>query len=159
MIIAELKIDLLKAEVDAIGHCANCFNTMGSGIAKQIKSKFPEAFEADSKTECGGRSKLGSFSVGSVSPENKTSPSIKFVYNLYGQFYYGRDSRKLNYEAIYTALAAMRHDCVSRPVKRIGFPKNMGCMLAGGKWSIVESMIHDIFDDPAFSVYICEYTQ
>jgi O-acetyl-ADP-ribose deacetylase (regulator of RNase III) len=157
--ITELKTDLLKAEVDAIGHCANCFNTMGSGIAKQIKAKFPEAFLADSKTTAGDRTKFGNFSVGLVSPENKTSPTIKLVYNLYGQYYYGKDSRKLNYESIYTALIAMRHDCVSKPVRSIGFPKNMGCMLAGGAWSIVSSMIESVFNDGAFSVYICEYTQ
>jgi hypothetical protein len=52
----------------------------------------------------------------------------------------------------------MRNDCVSRPVSRIGFPKNMGCMLAGGSWKIVESMIYDIYENGPFDVYICEYT-
>lgn len=155
--ITELKTDLLLAEVDAIGHCANCFNTMGSGIAKQIKAKLPEAFEADSKTEAGDRKKFGSFSVGSITaPKIKTN--IKYVYNLYGQYYYGRESRKLNYEAIYTALESMRHDCVGRPIKRIGFPKNMGCMLAGGHFPIVNEMIKHIFNDDAFDIFICEYT-
>ena len=157
--ITDLKIDLLKAKVDAIGHCANCFNTMGSGIAKQIKAKFPEAFLADTKTTSGDRSKFGNYSVGFVSPENKTSTSIKFVYNLYGQYYYGRDSRKLNYEFIYTAMVAMKDDCESKPIKNIGLPKHMGCMLAGGDWSIVSSIIESVFNDNAFSVYICEYTQ
>ena len=149
-------MDLLKSDVDAIGHCANCFNTMGSGIAKQIKKTFPEAFESDSKTEIGDKSKFGSFSVGFV---KKPHNQIKFVYNLYGQYYYGRDSRKLNYESIDTALLKMRHDCISKPIKSIGFPKNMGCTLAGGDWSIVSSMIESVFNDGAFSVYICEYTQ
>ena len=157
--ITELKIDLLKAEVDAIAHCANCFNTMGSGIAKQIKAKFPEAFLADCKTTAGDGLKFGNFSVGLISAENKTSPTIKYVYNLYGQYYYGKDTRKINYESMYTALVGMRRDCSSKPVRNIGFPKNMGCMLAGGDWSIVESMIKSVFNDDAFSVYICEYTQ
>lgn len=157
--ITELKIDLLKAEVDAIAHCANCFNTMGSGIAKQIKAKFPEAFLADSKTTVGDRTKFGNFSVGLVSPENKTSPTIKLVYNLYGQYYYGKDSRKLNYESIYTSLVAMKADCESRSTKNIGFPKNMGCMLAGGHFPIVYEMIKHVFIGDAFSVHICEYTQ
>ena len=153
----ELKIDLLSAEVDAIGHCANCFCTMGSGIAKQIKVKLPEAFAEDSKTTPGDKNKFGKFYCASItSPKIETK--IKFVYNLYGQYYYGKDSRKLNYESIYTALEGMRRDCVSRPVKTVGFPKNMGCMLAGGDWNIVSSMIHSIFDGGPFDVFICEYT-
>lgn len=152
----ELKTDLLTAEVDAIAHCANCFCTMGSGIAKQIKEKLPEAFLVDSKTQAGDRTKFGRFSCAEINnPKIKTS--VKFVYNLYGQFYYGRDSRKLNYESIYTALEGMRWDCVSKPVKTIGFPKNMGCNLAGGHFPIVYEMIHHIYSDSPFDVFICEY--
>lgn len=153
----ELKIDLLKSNVHAIGHCANCFCTMGSGIAKQIKEKLPEAFAADQKTTVGDKLKLGEFSVAEINKPN-IDTSIKFVYNLYGQYYYGRDSRKLNYEAIYTAMLGMRNDCVSKPIQSIGFPKNMGCALAGGSWPIVQSMIFDIFNESPFHVYICEYT-
>jgi O-acetyl-ADP-ribose deacetylase (regulator of RNase III) len=153
----ELKTDLLTAEVDAIAHCANCFCIMGSGIARQIKEKLPEAFLADTKTQPGDRDKLGKFSCGEIT-QPKIKTTVKFVYNLYGQFYYGRDSRKLNYESIYTALEGMRHDCVSHPITNIGFPKNMGCMLAGGSWPIVESMIHSVFDESPFHIYICEYT-
>jgi O-acetyl-ADP-ribose deacetylase (regulator of RNase III) len=130
---------------------------MGSGIAKQIKAKLPEAFLVDSKTTVGGRDKFGKFSCATIT-DPKIKTTVKFVYNLYGQYYYGTDSRKLNYESIYTALEGMRHDCVSRPIRSIGFPKNMGCMLAGGSWIVVESMIHSVFHGGPFNIYICEYT-
>mgnify|MGYP000066635189 CR=1 FL=1 len=156
--IMELKGDLLKSEVDAIGHCSNCFGVMGAGIAKQIKDNLSEAFDADSKTKVGDRSKLGSFSIGTIT-QPKVKTSIKYVYNLYGQYYYGTDSRKLNYESIYTALELMKTDCLSRPIRNIGFPKNMGCKLAGGQWNIVESMIRSVFSEEDVSVYIVEYTK
>ena len=156
--IMELTGDLLKYDVDAIGHCANCFCTMGSGIAKQIREKFPQAFSVDSKTRAGDIEKFGKFSCAEITQPN-IKTTVKFVYNLYGQFYYGRDIRKLNYESIYTALEAMRMDCVSKPVRNIGLPKNMGCNLAGGSWKVVESMIHDIFDESPFNIYIVEYTK
>ena len=96
--IVEENVDLLKvSNVEAIGHCANCFCTMGSGIANQIKKVFPEAYTADLKTVSGDINKFGTFSVGVV---NSNNTSIKYVYNLYGQYRYGRDSRKLNYEKI-----------------------------------------------------------
>ncbi len=156
--IVDLKNDLLKSEVDAIGHCSNCFCIMGGGIAKQIKDKLPEAFVADIHTKVGDKSKFGSFSVGTIT-QPKIETSIKYVYNLYGQYYYGTDTRKLNYEAIYTSLELMKIDCLRRPIRNIGFPKNMGCTLAGGTWDIVESMIHSVFSGDEFSIYICEYTK
>ena len=151
----EENVDLLKvSNVEAIGHCANCFCTMGSGIANQIKKVFPEAYTADLKTVSGDINKFGTFSVGVV---NSNNTSIKYVYNLYGQYRYGRDSRKLNYEKIYTALESMEKSCKNNNVTFVGFPKNMGCMLAGGHWPIVYKMIEHIFSDPIYTVKICNY--
>jgi len=156
--IINIKNDLLKQqEAEAIAHCANCFCTMGSGIAFQIKNKIPEAYASDLKTIKGDKSKLGSFSFSEIK-NFKENLSIKYVYNLYGQYYYGRDSRKLNYEAIYTAIELMRNDCMEKNIKTVGFPKNMGCMLAGGNWQIVSKMIEVIYENTPITVYICEYT-
>jgi O-acetyl-ADP-ribose deacetylase (regulator of RNase III) len=55
----ELAID---GEFDLIIHGCNCFCTMGAGIAKTIKQKFPEAYKADLETEKGDKSKLGEIS-------------------------------------------------------------------------------------------------
>lgn len=45
--------DLIKmakrGKFDLILHGCNCRNTMGSGIAKQIKDNFPDAYTADTK--------------------------------------------------------------------------------------------------------------
>ena len=73
--IVEENVDLLKvSDVESIGHCANCFCTMGSGIANQIKKVFPEAYTADLKTVSGDINKFGTFSVGVV---NSNNTSIK----------------------------------------------------------------------------------
>lgn len=45
-----------------IAHGCNCFNTMGSGIAKTIKILYPEVYETDCKTIKGSREKLGTIS-------------------------------------------------------------------------------------------------
>lgn len=48
----EIKGNLLnladKGEFDIIIHGCNCQNTMGAGIALQIRKRYPKAFEADS---------------------------------------------------------------------------------------------------------------
>ena len=51
-------------EFDIIVQGCNCFNVMGSGIAKQIRAEFPDAWLADQHTLAGDRNKLGTFTIG-----------------------------------------------------------------------------------------------
>ena len=52
-----IKGDLIKLALignfEVIAHGCNCMCTMGAGIAKTIKSEFPEAYQADCATEKG----------------------------------------------------------------------------------------------------------
>ena len=43
--VKEIKGDLLTADVKIRGHQVNCRGVMGAGIAKQVREKYPEAFE------------------------------------------------------------------------------------------------------------------
>jgi O-acetyl-ADP-ribose deacetylase (regulator of RNase III) len=51
-------------EFDIIVQGCNCFNVMGSGIAKQIRADCPDAWLADQETLAGDRNKLGRYTVG-----------------------------------------------------------------------------------------------
>ena len=51
-------------EFDIIVQGCNCFNVMGSGIARQIRDQFPDAWLADQETLEGDRNKLGRYTVG-----------------------------------------------------------------------------------------------
>lgn len=135
----DLLIAASEGEVDAIAHCCNCWNTMGSGIAPKIKKKWPDVYAADCATIKGDRHKLGGYSKAVVEDGFLT------VYNLYGQYGYSkRDQgiRDLNYNAIYDALDVMGEDLVANGARRVGLPL-IGCGLAGGKWSVVEAMIKE----------------
>lgn len=130
--------DLLKlsGDFDVIGHCANCYHSMGSGIAPQIKSKFPEAYKVDCDTKKGDLGKLGTISY--------TTGTTPIVVNLYGQFdYTGRRSGQmdLDYAALRSSLRLMKEKYTG---KRIGLPK-IGAGLAGGDWSIIEKIIEEEF--------------
>ena len=72
-----------SGEINVILHCANCFHTMGAGVARAIKDEWPGAFQADLKTPRGDRSKMGTFSF---HQEGKL-----VVINLYGQYRYSTD--------------------------------------------------------------------
>lgn len=157
------KGDLLEdISIEAIGHQANCQNTFGSGIAASIKEKFPSAFEADCMAAKNGTNQLGNSSfVGT-----KKGDRHVVIFNLYGQNLFGRESRKTNYEGIYSALERMRSVCDASKGSRkvaglglptVGFPYKMGCDRGGGDWNILETMIRVAFDGYEGDVVIVQY--
>ncbi|MND52998.1 hypothetical protein D3C80_440230 [compost metagenome] len=137
---------LVRGDVGAIGHQANCFNTMKSGAAATVRKLFPEAIEADLQTVLGSKLKLGTFSVG----ETSYGP----VFNLYGQYNFGYDGRQYtDYHALGLALHQMQQECRNRCIDTVGFVK-LGCGLAGGEWGVVGPMIERAFPDTIFTVNI-----
>lgn len=154
------KGDVFDAPIDSLVHCANCFHTMGSGIARALREEYPEVYAADvTQTKKGDVTKLGSYSVAEINiPEFRRNPRLKFVYNLYGQFTFGREKRQVNYEAVYSGLEAIKRDIQANGSSSevLGINYKMCCNLAGGDWNVISAMIHSVFDDAGFDVLICQ---
>jgi len=130
--------DLLKladeGNFDIIAHGCNCFCKMGSGIAPQIKAKYPEAYKADCETIAGDINKLGT-----ITYTKNTSPIVVNIYSQYDTK--GRREGKvdLDYEALRSGIKAMKEKFSG---KRFGLPF-IGAGLAGGDWSIIERIIEE----------------
>lgn len=151
--IIDKDVDIFDSKADVIVHSCNCFCTMGGGIALEIARRFPEASEADQKTESGDIGKLGK--VGIVKVKSANSP--RFIANLYGQFDLGSWERKTNYEAIACGLEKIRdYFLTNDPNVTIAIPWNMGCGLGGGDWNVIEAIIYSIFEEDRLRVLICK---
>ena len=111
-----------QGEFDVIVHGCNCFNTMGSGIAKQIRENFPDAFDVDDKTVRGDKNKLGSFTVARIThwsvvpalfqgsdPFLVPELQVFYVVNAYSQYEYGRDKVNFDYNAFQTFLYSFKN--------------------------------------------------
>lgn len=137
----------LNGEVDYFVHQSNCFNTMGSGIALGVKNRMPELYKADQQTVKGCRNKLGKFS------------HVKNMYNLYGQYSYGAKQLHTNYGSIRSGLILIRDHILnmnwveSKDTVTIGMPK-IGCGRGGGEWSIVSTIIDDVFVNTPINVVV-----
>lgn len=120
----------IAGDVPCIFHQANCQSVMGAGLAKQIKSRCPDAYKAymDDKNK-----KLGGWSVGKVND--------CYVVNLYGQDRYGRNKRHTNYAAVCMSLCSAINQS---GLKSFGIPKNVGCVNGGGSWFVMEDILIDI---------------
>lgn len=121
---------------DAIFHGCNCFHTMGSGIARQIKHEFPQAYEADLTTQHADVSKLGTVSIA------ESDDGLAIV-NCYTQYKYGTNQKHFVESALQLILDKMSITVNEfKPTDRLhyGFPL-IGCGLAGGDGNVVVSML------------------
>jgi len=141
--------DLVKSaeDYDVILHGCNCFNTMGAGIALQIKAKFPQAYAVDCQSTSGDKAKLGTISY--------TTDTTPTVVNCYSQYdFRGRraGNMDLDYNALKTALQAVKKEFTG---KKIGMPR-IGAQLAGGDWNVIIRIIEETLEGE--DVTIVTYT-
>lgn len=143
--------NLLEADVEYICHQVNCQGRMRSGIAKQIREKWPLVFDryecwVDYHSSRGGpRALLGECQYIEVSPEQT-------VVNLFAQEHYGYDNRRYtSYDAFWSCLGQITKTVPKR--SKIGFPYRIGCGLGGANWQVIETMIYAVLGKD-YDVYI-----
>lgn len=144
MSITEIKgdaLDFANQNGFALIHCCNAQGKMGSGIAKQIKTKFPNAY----------KEYMQSHSLGSLSCDDLSNPSI---INMVAQKYYGNDGKKyINYGVLANCLSRISSSGIN--THTIVVPKLMGCGLAGGRWDVVEELVIGMLGD-RFNILIVD---
>ena len=129
--IAEFK----NGSANVFMHQCNCFNTMGAGIAKQVKDQLKDMFLLDQKTIKGDPSKLGK--VGYVTYSGVVE---KIGFNVYGQYKYGwqRGVVYTDYDALAKAFSTINRII---PANSIIATYKMGCNLAGADWNKVSEIM------------------
>lgn len=146
--------NLLDAQTDVIAHQVNCQGVMGSGVAKQIKEKWPDVFKQyDYHVRMLDRNVLGDCQLVQIK-ENK------FVANLFGQRYYGRENlRYTSYDGIYDALVKLQVYMNTRSCKSIAIPYKMSSDRGGADWSVILAMIESVFKNTDIIIEIWKYEQ
>ena len=147
--IKHIKCDIFESGADVICHQVNCQGVMGSGIAKQVREKFPHVFTEYKKTcDKNNPSKL-------LGCHQTILTDIGYIVNIFAQKNYGYDGKcYTDYNALKTSLQDIKY---FNPNKIIAIPYLMGCHRGGGDWNIVYKMIEEIFGDSDCEVLICEY--
>jgi O-acetyl-ADP-ribose deacetylase (regulator of RNase III) len=123
-------LDLAEAgEFDIVVQGCNCFNTMGGGIAREIRERYPMAALVDDETLKGDYLKLGNWT---------TAFTGKFlIVNAYTQYNMSQGTDVFEYTAFQLILEKL---AFTYPGKRFGLPY-IGCGLAGGDKDIIIPMI------------------
>lgn len=129
----------LRGRFDVIVHGCNCYTTMVAGIARAIRDRLPEAFDADCATMTGDLTKLGSYSSAGI-----VRGEVRFtVVNAYTQGHASGPGQLADYGAIRSVFRRIARD-FSRA--RIGYPK-IGAGLAGGDWSVIAAVLDEELAD------------
>lgn len=128
---------------DVLVHGCNCFHTMGAGLAKQIKQRYPQSYHVDLlHTKRGDREKLGKFSV--VEVKSKINELHTFyIINAYTQYEYGKKGNYADYTAIKKVFQKIKNDYGTL---RIAYPK-IGAGLAGGDWKKISKIINNTLNE------------
>lgn len=143
--------DIFKQkDITHIVHQANLFHTFGSGIAAQIKRRYPYAFEADLKTKYGDPWKLGTVSWGVCDVEDIV------IINAYCQIGINAEVRQTDYIAMRSVFVHLENHLAIQKGVILGIPHKIGCGLGGGDWKIVLPLIRQVFENSALEVVICQ---
>ena len=114
--------------INSIAHSCNTRNIMGGGIAKQIKDRYPEAYEADTEafnTEYDKDGQyvhwLGKFSKAEIKIHRQSGDYFfedkACIYNMYTQASIGK-GREVHYEKFWQALKRVEQDLLERKVNK-----------------------------------------
>lgn len=120
-----------QGEFDYVVHGCNCQHTMNSGIAKEIKARYPGAYLADLDTPK-STDKLGTYS--------QYETGTFTIINGYTQPNYGYDPSVCYFD--YAAFSKLLQGLSNLPKGRFGFPL-IGCGLGRADESRVVKMLED----------------
>lgn len=149
--IKHIRCNIFDSGADIILHQVNCQGVMGSGIAKQVRDRYPDVYTSY-KDICNAIHDpsilLGAAQF--IRIDNGT-----YIVNLFAQNKYGYDGKRYtDYPALESCLNKVRvHTFPDNEV--IAIPYLMGCDRGGGDWKIVSEMIEKILGDR--NILICEY--
>lgn len=121
--------DLLESDEFYIMHGCNNQGFMESGIAAQIKKKYPVVYKEYRRHHDQEGLRLGTFHLVDVNPRRRAINAIAQT----------QGGTPISYDAlnqIFTDLNTVNLN----PFKRIGIPK-IGAGVAGGSWDIIERII------------------
>ena len=157
------KGNLLESDCDYICQQVNCQGKMNSGIAKQIREKWPIVYQ-NYMAKCNFSHPsgyirpellLGDIQIVGLWDDYNETKFHQSVINMYSQLNYGYDGRRYtSYDAFWNCVNLIKQSVPTD--KKIGFPYNIGCGLGGANWNVILTMIDTVLADYTVEIYVLE---
>lgn len=134
--------DLLESTADIIAHQVNCQGKMNSGVAKQIREKYPSVFYAY-KNQCDLYLNNPEGLLGMI--QDIAVEKNRRIVNLFGQLGYGYDGKQYtNISALKEAMIELRSHLLES--ETLAMPYKIGCCRGGASWDKVYNIIEEVFE-------------
>lgn len=144
-----IKGDIFESDADVILHQVNCQGVMGSGVAKQVREKYPVVFE-QYKAWCDDPN-IRKDLLGKIQAVHTNKTGKRMIVNLFAQDNFGYDGNcYTNYEALKQCLEEVNKQFAGRTV---AIPYLMACHRGGGDWAVVFKMIEEALIDCDVTLY------
>ena len=126
--------DLLGATQRVIIHGCNAQGVMGSGVARQIRQRWPNVYEVYAL-----RHRVFGLGLGEIVPVATLDGRI--IVNCITQDGFGRDGRRyVDYDAIDRCLALVNDRVQGWEATEVAMPR-IGAGLGGGDWEVIEQIV------------------
>lgn len=135
--------DIFESGADIICHQVNCQGAMNSGVAKQVREKYPNVYTMY-KQYCGSAAENTAILLGVAQPV--FVPPSQYIVNLFAQDKYGYDGKcYTDYNAFRTCLQQLKLLMNNQIIlgRTIAIPYLMGCHRGGGDWNTIYQIIEE----------------
>jgi O-acetyl-ADP-ribose deacetylase (regulator of RNase III) len=144
------KTNFFHMDEEYILHQVNACGVMGSGIARAIRSKYPDVYK-EYKQLCEQHKDNKKALLGTV----QAVPSKdKVILNCFGQENYG-PGLQTDYDALRSCFKIINEHAKEIGFTRVGMPK-IGAGLGGGDWKIISAIIDE--ESKNFTSIVSEFT-
>lgn len=121
-----------------IVHGCNAQGIMGSGLALQVRTRYPEAYRCYNTAIKNWNVEIDGPLLGSII-WYEVKPSLHIA-NAITQEHFGREKKRyVSYEAIDSVFAVIAHEAHKREM-HVHFPM-IGAGLGGGDWAVISDII------------------
>jgi O-acetyl-ADP-ribose deacetylase (regulator of RNase III) len=136
----------LDTNIAYIVHCVNAQHRMKSGFAKELRERYPDAYDTYMAEPV--------LRMGDIIPH--VAPDSRTIFHLVGQQHYGNDGeRYVSYDAITEGIVTLNKIAPEIRMTELAMPL-IGAGLAGGSWSVISEIIQHYSVDFQPIVYLLD---
>jgi len=137
-----------RYQAQALAHGCNCQGSMGAGVAKGFKERYPEMF-AEYRRRC--KAEPRQFNLGDAFLWKEEGKAWVFNLGTQERYWHARAS----YEAIGEALKNMKRQADEEGIHTIAIPR-IGVGYGGLSWKKVRPISEDVFENWPGILYVYE---
>ena len=137
-----------RHNAQALAHGCNCQGSMGAGVAKGFRERYPEMYE-EYRRRC--KAEPRAFNLGDAFLWREAGRPAVFNLGTQERFWHARAS----YEAIETALGAMKARADAEGITTIALPR-IGVGYGGLSWKKVKGVVEAVFREWPGTLYVYE---